>query len=776
MLIFTSEPSNAATSASLGSIAVTVEDASGNTITSSTASITLTIGNNAGPGAVLSGTATASAVSGVATFPGLSINLAGTGYTLTASSASLTGATSSAFNLSQSYFDQFAYSSDVPNSATANATVTDSSGNVYAAGSGQDSSGTNHWVVRKFSGGSWSTIDDYVYPAGNEAQAFALTTDSFGNVYAAGQAADSSGTNRWVVRKFNGGSWSTIDDYVYPPGNAASASALTSDSSGNIYAAGEGIDSSNIQHWVVREYSGGSWSTIDDYVYPAGNRASASVLTSDSSGNVYAAGQAADGSGNEHWVVRRFSGGSWSMIDDYVYPAGSGEVGASALSSDSSGNVYAAGFGFDSSFNEHWVVRKFSSGSWSTIDDYVYPAGNAASALALTSDSSGNVYAAGFGFDSSGSEHWVVREYNGGSWSTIDDYVYPPGNGASASALSSDSSGNVYTAGVGEDSSFNEHWVVRKYSGGSWSTIDDYLNLLAMSAATALTSDSSGNVYAAGDGTDSSKITHWVVRKFSGGSWSTIDNYVYPPGNGASASALTTDSSGNVYAAGVGTDSSNIQHWVVRKFSGGSWSTIDDYVYPAGNGASVSALSSDSSGNIYAAGSGQDSSFNEHWVVRKFSGGSWSTIDDYVYPAGNGASALALTTDSSGNIYAAGAGFDSPFTSHWVVREYSGGSWSTIDDYLYPAGNDASASALTTDSSGNIYAAGQATDGSGTNHWIVRKLSGGSWSGVQDYQLDSGFEAQANVLVSLPTSGEVVSCGSASDSLGNQFWITQTVP
>ena len=39
------------------------------------------------------------AVNGVATFSNLSINNAGTGYTLTASDGALTGATSSAFNL-----------------------------------------------------------------------------------------------------------------------------------------------------------------------------------------------------------------------------------------------------------------------------------------------------------------------------------------------------------------------------------------------------------------------------------------------------------------------------------------------------------------------------------------------------------------------------------------------------------------------------------------------------------------------------------------------------
>ena len=77
-------------------LTVAIKDATGNTVTTSSDSITLAIGSNPGSG-TLSGTATVTAINGVATFSGLSIDKAGTGYTLTAASGSLTGATSSTF-------------------------------------------------------------------------------------------------------------------------------------------------------------------------------------------------------------------------------------------------------------------------------------------------------------------------------------------------------------------------------------------------------------------------------------------------------------------------------------------------------------------------------------------------------------------------------------------------------------------------------------------------------------------------------------------------------
>ncbi|MBJ6763828.1 S8 family serine peptidase [Myxococcaceae bacterium JPH2] len=80
-------------------VKVGLKDAFGNDATSSTNSVTLTLGGASG--GTLSGTTTVAAVNGVATFSNLSINKVGTGYTLVASSTGLTDATSSAFNVTE---------------------------------------------------------------------------------------------------------------------------------------------------------------------------------------------------------------------------------------------------------------------------------------------------------------------------------------------------------------------------------------------------------------------------------------------------------------------------------------------------------------------------------------------------------------------------------------------------------------------------------------------------------------------------------------------------
>jgi hypothetical protein len=77
-------------------VTVDVVDGSGHPV-NSTAPVTIAIGNNPG-GSTLSGTATVSAVGGVATFSDLSLDKAANGYTLSATSGALPGASSTTFS------------------------------------------------------------------------------------------------------------------------------------------------------------------------------------------------------------------------------------------------------------------------------------------------------------------------------------------------------------------------------------------------------------------------------------------------------------------------------------------------------------------------------------------------------------------------------------------------------------------------------------------------------------------------------------------------------
>src|SRR5581483_11032706 len=99
-LTFSTQPSNSTGGIAFGTQpAVQVQDAGGNPVLTGV-NVTLAIGTNPGSG-TLSGTTTvaSSTSTGIATFNGLSVNKAGTGYTLSASATGGLTATSATFNI-----------------------------------------------------------------------------------------------------------------------------------------------------------------------------------------------------------------------------------------------------------------------------------------------------------------------------------------------------------------------------------------------------------------------------------------------------------------------------------------------------------------------------------------------------------------------------------------------------------------------------------------------------------------------------------------------------
>src|SRR5215471_13958563 len=138
-LAFIHGPSNTAAGGTITpAVTVAVEDASGNVETSDNATqVSLAIGTNPA-GGTLSGGSAVTVASGIATFSGLSINTAGTGYTLTASS--IPSYTSAAFNITTGAPAKLAFVKGPSSTAAGNAitpavtvAVEDANGNIEAS-------------------------------------------------------------------------------------------------------------------------------------------------------------------------------------------------------------------------------------------------------------------------------------------------------------------------------------------------------------------------------------------------------------------------------------------------------------------------------------------------------------------------------------------------------------------------------------------------------------------------------------------------------------------
>jgi hypothetical protein len=95
-LAFLQQPSNALTGATISpAVQVAVEDSNGNIVAAATNPVTLTLVGGTG----LGGTLTVAPQNGIATFSNLTVSNAGSGYTLSVTSPSLTSATSTSFTI-----------------------------------------------------------------------------------------------------------------------------------------------------------------------------------------------------------------------------------------------------------------------------------------------------------------------------------------------------------------------------------------------------------------------------------------------------------------------------------------------------------------------------------------------------------------------------------------------------------------------------------------------------------------------------------------------------
>jgi hypothetical protein len=87
--------------------------------------------------------------------------------------------------------------------------------------------------------------------------------------------------------------------------------------------------------------------------------------------------------------------------------------------------------------------------------------------------------------------------------------------------------------------------------------------------------------------------------------WTTVDNFQYAKGKNALCIGLASDGFGNIYGAGQASDSSGVWHAMVMRSpdQGITWTTSLDR---------PNAL-----GNIYVGGRAFDAAGTEHWIVRK---------------------------------------------------------------------------------------------------------------------------------------------------------------
>ena len=347
-------------------------------------------------------------------------------------------------------------------------TMVGSGNRMFVAGRGTVG-GTANWVVRTSEDGfSWQ--NDLFYQENPPNQSFpdAIIEDAQGSVSASGRTSDGASLSWTVLQRSGAGSWTVRDSYQYTPGQDAAPLSLMNFGSSTL-AIGVALTGSAPTHSVVRRTDDGvNWSTVDDFSSAGTAQNSGQKLFLDPFGRGIFLSLYGESGGVFQWLIRRSVDGanSWSTVDTFSYQGGAGSGAVPRdMAADAGGNLYVAGWFYDSGNVRRWIVRRSADGvSWSTSDDFAYTAGQAAQARRIFHLHSGSLVVAGEGLDGSGTNHTLLRRTDdfGNTWYTWYDYAPPATYFSQANYLSRDATGALFMAANSGPTSANTDWIVRR--------------------------------------------------------------------------------------------------------------------------------------------------------------------------------------------------------------------------------------------------------------------------------------------------------------------------
>ncbi len=433
-------------------------------------------------------------------------------------------------------------------------------------------SGTTSWTYTfddsdLIKGQTYSVSTKATDLAGNEQTSLGTGTFSF---------TASEGSNLWNR------------DLSYDQGSGddkALAGAL--DSNGNLYVVG--YHSSSDKNWLIKKFSRRGVEDTTNWNKDVGDSGVDEIARSvaiDSSNNVYVVGSRWNGSDYD-WMIKKYSSSgvedtiSWDMLIN----SGNGNDEALGVTTDSSGNVYVAGYGRNiagaSSGDDVWLKKFQSDGTLlceQKLDDGAANLTDRATAVAVNSSTS-KIYIAGYHTATGPDQRLFVKRLR---MSDCTVEVSATGNSSGsadyAASIKIDSAGSVYVAGV--TSSADMDWWIQKYSASLALTSEINTTVIRDHAANALAIDSSDRVYVGGYKSATPQISSqdlWV-RQFSSSlventsSWNKVFN-----GAGAAdqVTALVTTSGSldadNLFVIGWSTNlvgGSSGADWWIKKLAG----------------------------------------------------------------------------------------------------------------------------------------------------------------------------------------------------------------
>jgi len=443
-----------------------------------------------------------------------------------------------------------------------------------------------------------------------------------------------------------------------------------------------------IQKWVDR---------VDG---PAGSLgATVPVSAADSQGNVYVAGNpnynfmAVNSSTQSIEVIKYNSSGTKLWSDVINVPTFSPVP--SAITLDSSGNVFIGGTAFTDSPTSEFVAAKVSSsGSTSWVATYSFPNMNGpgyASVVGIAADSLGNSYMTGWAQEDTSGPITTIKFSPTGAKLWVKQFAGQGQDFGEASGIALDSQNEVYVTGqvhscTNQIPPINPVGVTIKYNTNGMQLWTAYTGKNSAPAGTsvydntALAVDSSGNAFVAGwlniNGSTCRPNpsrpavlcqTGYIVKYSSTGAevWSQQSALW-------GSTAVKLDREGNIFTAGSYFTSNSSHFSVTRLNSSGTllWNRHYQHTTTGDDEAFALAVNYDSDAYVTGQSTSTNNATGFDCVTLKFDyKGDLDWIAVYSGPGGGNDIGSAVTF-SQANLYVAAQSVGSNKLPGWALSEY----------------------------------------------------------------------------------------------------------
>jgi len=594
------------------------------------------------------------------------------------------------------------------------------------------------------------------------------------------EAGAQNAREAWVARYDGGGC--SVDH----------ASALTVDSAGNVYVTGysRGIGT-EYDYTTIKYDANGNIVWIARYDGTGNSNDQPRAIAVDSRGNVYVTGVSIGaGTDWDYATVKYDANGNLLWVARYN-GFGSGIDLVHALGVDSQGNVYVTGASAGSGTSFDYATVKYdANGNQLWVARYNGPGNRSDYALALAVDGRGDVYVTGYSFgagtksdyatvkyDANGNQLWVAR-YNGRENDPFfsDDI---------ATAIATDSQGNVYVTGYSRGADFDTDYLTIKYDANGnrlWAVRYDGPDNggdLAKSIAV----DSQGNVYVAGNSARNAHLDYATVKYDANGNQLWDARYMSSGYDVSEVSGMTLDSQGNIYVTGFISDLNSGQDYATVKYDANGNQLWDARYSGAGNGNDKAyGLAVDNQGHVYVTGASWGESLGFDYATVKYdANGNPLWVNRY---DGRGSStdvAYATAVDDQGNVYVAGYSDRSDTGRDYTTAKYdANGNLLWVRRYNGSGNRDDEARAIAVDGQGNVYVTGYAWENLGMELVTMKYDTNGAllWINRLATQLDElvlaiRVDSLGNVYVA-GTSFSSVNWNYLTvkyDTSGNRLWL-----